>query len=239
MVAIGNGTGIGLSGNGEPFLINYNSYGNNTQFFTPETTASHTIGIWHKVESGSSSDVRYVTFKSYDGSVEYGKKAVAVGDDCADPIARGIFSTPTRESDAQYNYTHNGWATEPNGTAVSNWNKAVTEDKIVYATFTATVRSYTITYYDDDGTTVLKAENLTYGFACLMKIYSGIRADGDKFVCDLPTRQIQIQDDLPYLEYFANGGSVKEFMQKLDVWGEDLTEYKGFYEKVEEIIKSL
>lgn len=83
------------------------------------------------------------------------------------------------------------------------------------------------------------AQNLTYGFACLMKIYSGIKAQDGKFVYDLPERQIQIQDDLPYLEYFANGGSVKAFMQDNNVWGEDLTEYKGFYEKVEEIIKSL
>ena len=50
---------------------------------------------------GSSADVRYVTFMSHDGAVEYGKKAVAVGDDCADPIARGVFSAPTRESTAQ------------------------------------------------------------------------------------------------------------------------------------------
>jgi hypothetical protein len=83
------------------------------------------------------------------------------------------------------------------------------------------------------------AENLTYGFACLMKLYSGIKAVDGKFVYDLLDRQIQIQDDLPYLEYFANGGSVKGFMQKSDVWGEDLTEYKGFYEKVTEIIKGL
>ena len=60
-----------------------------------------------------------------------------------------------------------------------------------------------------------------------------------KFVYDLPERQIVIQDDLPYLEYFANGGSVIEFMKKVDVWGEDLTEYNGFSEKVIEIIKSL
>ncbi len=91
-------------------------------------------------------------------------------------------------------------------------------------------------YYNKHG---VIAENLTYGFACLMKLYSGIKAVDGKFVYDLPARQIQIQDDLPYLEYFANGGSVKEFMQKVDVWGEDLTEYKGFYEKVAEIIESL
>ena len=112
---------------------------------------------------GSSADVRYVTFKSHDGQIEYGKKAVAVGDDCADPIARGVFATPTRESDVQYNYTFYGWATAPNGGAVSNWNKTITEDKTVYANFSKTVRNYTITYYDSDGTTVLKTESLPYG----------------------------------------------------------------------------
>lgn len=112
---------------------------------------------------GTSDELCYVTFMSYDGSVEYGKKAVAVGDDCADPIARGIFNTPTRESDAQYNYTFYGWATEVNGAADSNWNKSITEDKTVYANFASAVRYYTITYYDSDGTTVLKTESLAYG----------------------------------------------------------------------------
>ena len=113
--------------------------------------------------TATSADVRYVTFMSYDGTIEYGKKAVAVGDDCADPIARGIFGTPTRESDAQYDYTYSGWATESNGAANSNWNEAITEDKTVYASFTGTLRYYTITYYDSDGTTILNTESLAYG----------------------------------------------------------------------------
>lgn len=111
---------------------------------------------------GSSADVRYVTFMSYDGSIEYGKKAVAVGDDCADPIARGVFDTPTRESTAQYNYTFYGWATTPGGGADANWDKTITEDKTVYANFSAAVRYYTITYLDTDET-VLKTETLAYG----------------------------------------------------------------------------
>ena len=112
---------------------------------------------------GSSADVRYVTFMNEDGTVELGKKAVATGDDCADPIARGVFSTPTKESTAQYTYTFYGWATTPNGAADSNWNKAVTEDRTVYSNFASVVRYYTITYYDSDGTTVLKTQSLAYG----------------------------------------------------------------------------
>lgn len=113
------------------------------------------------VSGGSSEDVRYVTFMSHDGTVELGKKAVAVGDDCADPIDRGIFSTPTKESTAQYNYTHVGWATTPNGALDSDALKAVTEDRTVYANFAAVVRYYTISYYDGD--TLLKTESLAYG----------------------------------------------------------------------------
>lgn len=108
---------------------------------------------------GSSADVRYVTFMSYDGSVEYGKIPVAIGYDCPTPK----FDTPTRESTAQYNYTFYGWATTPNGGADANWNKTITADKTVYANFTSAFRYYTITYLDSDGSTVLKTESLAYG----------------------------------------------------------------------------
>lgn len=110
---------------------------------------------------GSSEDVRYVTFMSEDGSIEYGKKAVAVGDDCADPIARNVFNKPTKESTVQYNYSHYGWANEPNGPADPGWDKSISEDKTVYANFASTVRYYTITYYDGDA--VLKTDSMAYG----------------------------------------------------------------------------
>lgn len=143
--------------------------------------------------TGSSAELRYVTFMSYDGLIEYGKKAVAVGDDCADPIARGVFDTPTRESDVQYNYTFYGWATEPNGGAVSNWNKAITEDKTVYANFSKAVRYYTITYYDSDGTTVLKTESLAYG---TMPSYAPEK-DGYSFVAWEP-ELVEVTADASY-----------------------------------------
>ena len=118
-------------------------------------------GITGGGSGGSSEDVRYVTFMSYDGTIEYGKKAVAVGDDCADPIVRGIFDTPTRESDVQFNFTHDYWATEPNGATDPNALKAVTEDRVVYATYISVLRSYTITFYDGD--TVLDSKEWAYG----------------------------------------------------------------------------
>lgn len=111
---------------------------------------------------GSSADIRYVTFMNDDGTEEYGKKAVAVGDDCADPISRGIFSTPTKESTAQYNYTFSGgWATEPGGGINADALKNVTEDRTVYANFISAVRYYTVSFYD--GETLVHTESVPYG----------------------------------------------------------------------------
>lgn len=112
---------------------------------------------------GASSDVRYVTFMSHDGAVELGKKAVAVGDDCADPIARGVFETPTKDSTAQYDFSFVGWAASANGAWDESALKAVTEDKTVYAAYASVLRYYTITYYDEDGATVLTTKSVSYG----------------------------------------------------------------------------
>lgn len=110
---------------------------------------------------GTSEDLRYVTFMAHDGAVELGRKAVAVGDDCADPIARGLFGTPTKESTAQYNYSFVGWATAPNGALDNNALKSVADDRVVYAAFAAVTRYYTIRFYDGDE--LLKTESLAYG----------------------------------------------------------------------------
>ena len=110
---------------------------------------------------GSSADVRYVTFMN--GDTFLYKKPVAVGDDCVNVLSKGLISTPTKESTAQYNYTYYGWGASDGGAYDANILKNITEDKTVYAIFTSTVRYYTITYYDSDGTTVLKTESLAYG----------------------------------------------------------------------------
>ncbi len=83
------------------------------------------------------------------------------------------------------------------------------------------------------------APNLTVGFAHLMKIYSLVEKKGEGYVAKLPTREIDVLDNKEYLEYFANGGSIADFMKDEAVWGEDLTKYAGFSEKVLEIVNSL
>ena len=52
--------------------------------------------------------------------------------------------------------------------------------------------------------------------------------DDGKYYAKLPSRTIEMKDDEKYLEYFANGGCVIEFMKDETVWGEDLTKYEGF-----------
>ena len=71
-------------------------------------------------------------------------------------------------------------------------------------------------------------ENLAIGFSYLMALYSGVFAREDKYFVQLPTREIQLIDDKPYLDYFANGGSVEDFMSNAEIWGEDLTKYEKF-----------
>lgn len=105
-------------------------------------------------------DCHSVTFVYGDKSYV---RSVADGDTCADPVARELIPTPTKESTAQYNYTYYGWGASDGGAADANILKNITEDKTVYAIFTATVKTYTITFYDSDGTTVLATKQVAYG----------------------------------------------------------------------------
>lgn len=130
-----------------------------------ETSSTFTSGqLLEEFNSfdGKSAELRYITFKSENGTEEYGIKPVAVGDDCADPIARGLFNKPTKESTEQYIYTFDGWATAANGNADSSALKAVNEDRTVYAAFTASTRQYTVRFFDGD-TLVGTPQTVVYG----------------------------------------------------------------------------
>lgn len=145
---------------GDPFMIGIAS-DNTFAILTNETDSTHTVAVYEGSTGATSDDVRYVTFMSEDGKTELLVKPVAVGDDCADVIARGLISKPTKESTPQYNYTFTGWALSAGGTADANALKSVTEDRTVYVAFKSVLRYYTIRFYDGDS--LLKSESLAYG----------------------------------------------------------------------------
>ncbi len=72
-------------------------------------------------------------------------------------------------------------------------------------------------YYEENGKI---PPCLTVGFSYLMHLYQ--------------TRYDTLQDEKSHLEFFKNGGSVRDFMAITQVWGENLTAYPGFADKVEE-----
>ncbi len=81
--------------------------------------------------------------------------------------------------------------------------------------------------------------NLTVGFSYLMALYASIEKRDDKYMVKLVSREIELKDDAPYLEYFAAKKSIGGFMVDEAVWGEDLTKYAGFYDAVIENVEKI
>ena len=71
-------------------------------------------------------------------------------------------STPTKASTAQYDYTFAGWTkTQGSTTADADALTGITADRNVYAAFTATTRSYTVTFMNVS--TLMDTQTVTYG----------------------------------------------------------------------------
>lgn len=112
---------------------------------------------------GDSNLVKYVTFMSEDGSETLGVKPTIDGDDCLNPIEIDLFDSPIKESTNTETFTFNGWSETIGGEADADIFKNITEDKIVYASYISNVRYYTVNIYDEDGVTLLKTVEVTYG----------------------------------------------------------------------------
>lgn len=97
----------------------------------------------------SKANVFTITWVNYDGTVLETDANLTYG---ATPSYDG--ATPTKEPTAQYLYTFMGWSPEV---------VEVTEDATYTATFTPQVRSYAVTFVDEDGTTVISTQTLEYG----------------------------------------------------------------------------
>lgn len=80
---------------------------------------------------------------------------------------------------------------------------------------------------------------LTIGFSYLMALYSSIEVCEKGYVARFLKQEIELKDEPDYLDFFASKKPLKDFMRNLDVWGEDLTVYKGFYEQVMDNVKKI
>ena len=131
-------------------------------------------------------------------------------------------STPSKSSTAQYTYSFAGWSKKLGGNADSTALKAVVADRNVYAAFTATIRRYTVYFYN--GNTLLqKVENVAYGSSAT---YTG----------DTPVSSEGSAEDYPFLGFVPDGkniagntscyaqfGSPYEFTEITDSWDEICT----------------
>ena len=80
---------------------------------------------------------------------------------------------------------------------------------------------------------------LTIGFSYLMALYSSVNLIDGKYIVKLPSREIELIDDKPYLDYFAQNKSIKDFMSDVNVWGENLCDYNEFYNTVIENLNKI
>ena len=99
----------------------------------------------------------YLSYYNYDGSSLLNKETIRNG-------GSGTYSgTPARTSTAQYSYTFIGWNRNTNAsTNDATATQDVFADRNVYAAYSATIRSYTVRFYN--GSTLLKTvNNVNYG----------------------------------------------------------------------------
>jgi hypothetical protein len=80
---------------------------------------------------------------------------------------------------------------------------------------------------------------MTKGFSYLMYLYKSVKKDGDKYIAQLNKATVEVKDDLPYLAFFAEGGSIADFMANAEIFGRDLTAIPGFLAAVNENVALL
>ena len=121
----------------------------------------------------------------------------------------GPQSNPTKTSTAQYNFSFIGWNADSSATtADSNALKNVTADRTVYAVYSESLRSYTITFVkaSEDGGGTLQTRTLAYG---TMPSYTGTEptsTQGDDYSLAGWTPALAVvTGDQTYTAVFRNG----------------------------------
>ncbi len=99
----------------------------------------------------------YLYYYTYDGSTLLHTETILDGADGGSYTGK-----PDRSSTAQYSYSFLGWSKSMNATSVdSDALKSVVADRKVFAAYKATVRTYTVRFYN--GSTVLQTSTVPYG----------------------------------------------------------------------------
>ena len=100
----------------------------------------------------------YLYYYTYDGATLLYTESIVEG-------GNGAYAgAPTRTADAQYTYAFVGWNTAQDATSAdASATTAVTADRTVYAAYSRTVRTYTVTWQNTDGTTLETDTNVPYG----------------------------------------------------------------------------
>lgn len=113
-------------------------------------------------------------YYSWDGGTLLYTETVTEGGDGA------YDSQPTRQSTAQYSYSFIGWSTSTDAyTADANATKNVTADRSIYAAYSRTVRTYTVTFNNSNGTTLQTVNNVPYGGSATYTGSTPVDPDGE------------------------------------------------------------
>lgn len=154
-----------------PSFLEYNDDGG-ILVFTAVSNGTGTIRLYDSdtligeysvkvgTSGGSVAGAVTVSFCNYDGT-ELFSRQVFIGDDCPDPITQGRMETPTRENTAQNTFVYSGWSLTAGGAVSSSALTNLTEDRTVYAAYTASARYYTARFYDGD--TLMVTRSVAYG----------------------------------------------------------------------------
>ncbi len=119
---------------------------------TGTTTSGETTTTTEGTTTTTTTTVQQYTvnFYDYDGTTVLKTEVVTAGGNATPP------ANPTRPATDQFTFTFSGWSGSYTG---------VTANATVLATYTATIRQYTVSFYDEDGTSLLGTSTVNYGTA--------------------------------------------------------------------------